>query len=101
MIVISDDENKLHGIGGVMGGLNSGCSLETKNVFLEVALFDPVSVTKTGRKLNLQSDASLCRFNFLPVLVTETGSNNATSRKTFLVSKLQPLFRPPITPPIP
>ena len=57
MIVISDDENKLHGIGGVMGGLNSGCSLETKNVFLEVALFDPVSVTKTGRKLNLQSDA--------------------------------------------
>ena len=34
MIVISDDENKLHGIGGVMGGFNSGCSLETKNVFL-------------------------------------------------------------------
>ncbi|MDA9742693.1 phenylalanine--tRNA ligase subunit beta [Pelagibacteraceae bacterium] len=57
MIVISDDENKLHGIGGVMGGFDSGCSMETKNVFLEVALFDPVSVTKTGRKLNLQSDA--------------------------------------------
>ncbi len=57
MIVISDDENKLHGIGGVMGGLDSGCSMETKNVFLEVALFDPISVTKTGRKLNLQSDA--------------------------------------------
>ncbi len=57
MIVISDDNNKLHGMGGVMGGLNSGCSMETKNVFLEVALFDPVSVTKTGRKLNLQSDA--------------------------------------------
>ncbi len=57
MIVISDDEKKIHGIGGVMGGLNSGCSMETKNVFLEVALFDPISVTKTGRKLNLQSDA--------------------------------------------
>ncbi len=56
MIVISDD-NSLHGIGGVMGGLDSGCSMETKEVFLEVALFDPVSVTKTGRKLNLQSDA--------------------------------------------
>ncbi|MFL2520661.1 MAG: phenylalanine--tRNA ligase beta subunit-related protein [Alphaproteobacteria bacterium] len=25
--------------------------------FLEVALFNPISVTKTGRKLNLQSDA--------------------------------------------
>ncbi len=57
MIVISDDDDKLHGIGGVMGGLNSGCSPETTNVFLEVALFDPISVTKTGRKLNLQSDA--------------------------------------------
>jgi len=56
MVVISDD-SKLHGIGGVMGGLESGCSITTTNVFLEVALFDPVSVTKTGRKLNLQSDA--------------------------------------------
>ena len=57
MIVISDDNNKLHGIGGVMGGLDSGCSFETSNVFLEVALFNPISITKTGRKLNLQSDA--------------------------------------------
>tara|TARA_B110000116_G_scaffold261438_1_gene265666 strand:+ start:332 stop:2734 length:2403 start_codon:yes stop_codon:yes gene_type:complete len=56
MIVISDN-NSLHGIGGIMGGTESGCSLETKNVFLEVALFDPISITKTGRKLNLQSDA--------------------------------------------
>ena len=56
MIVISDKVS-LHGIGGVIGGLDSGCSLNTTNVFLEVALFDPVSVTKTGRKLNLQSDA--------------------------------------------
>ena len=57
MIVIADDDNNIHGMGGVMGGLNSGCSLETTDVFLEVALFDPICVTKTGRKLNLQSDA--------------------------------------------
>ena len=56
MIVISDDNSKLHGIGGVMGGLDSGCSLNTKNVFLEVALFDPISVTKTGRKLNFNTE---------------------------------------------
>jgi len=56
MIVISDDK-KLHGIGGIMGGLDSGCSIDTKNVFLETALFDAISVTKTGRKLKLQSDA--------------------------------------------
>ncbi len=69
MIVISDDNNKLHGIGGVMGGLDSGCSMETKNVFLEVALFDPISVTKTGRKLNLQSDA---RYRFERGIDTES-----------------------------
>ena len=56
MVVISDDK-KLHGIGGIMGGLESGCSSETKNVFLEVALFDSINITKTGRKINLQSDA--------------------------------------------
>ena len=56
MVVISDD-TKLHGIGGVMGGLDSGCNSDTTNVFLEVALFDPISITKTGRKLNLQSEA--------------------------------------------
>ena len=56
MIVISDDQ-QLHGIGGIMGGLDSGCSLDTKNIFLETALFDPISVTKTGRHLKLQSDA--------------------------------------------
>ncbi len=60
MVVIADNE-KLHGIGGVMGGFYSGCSMDTTNVFLEVALFDPISVTKTGRELNLQSDA---RFRF-------------------------------------
>jgi len=55
-VVIADD-NILHGIGGIMGGLHSRCSLHTKNAFLEVALFDPISITKSGRKLNLQSDA--------------------------------------------
>ena len=56
VIVISDND-KIHSIGGVMGGLKSGCSIKTTNVFLEVALFDPINITKTGRKLNIQSDA--------------------------------------------
>ena len=60
MVVISDDK-QAHAIGGVMGGEDSSCSEDTSNVFLEVALFDPVSISKTGRKLDLQSDA---RFRF-------------------------------------
>ena len=56
MVVISDD-NSVQGIGGVMGGAGSGCSDDTKNVFLEVALFDPICIAETGRKLGIMSDA--------------------------------------------
>jgi phenylalanyl-tRNA synthetase beta chain len=56
MLVIAD-ENGPEGIGGVMGGEVSGCTLETTNVFLEVALFDPIKVAETGRKLGINSDA--------------------------------------------
>ncbi|MPZ09379.1 MAG: phenylalanine--tRNA ligase subunit beta [Kiloniellaceae bacterium] len=56
MVAIYDD-NGPEGIGGVMGGALSGCSAETTNVFLEVALFDPVMVARTGRTLGILSDA--------------------------------------------
>ncbi|MFV0322715.1 MAG: phenylalanine--tRNA ligase subunit beta [Alphaproteobacteria bacterium] len=51
------DEQKPHGIAGIMGGEESGCSDETAEIFMEIALFDPISVATTGRKLSLQSDA--------------------------------------------
>lgn len=60
MTVIAD-ANQVQGIGGVMGGAVSGCSEETTEVFLEVALFDPIRTAMTGRKLGIQSDA---RFRF-------------------------------------
>jgi phenylalanyl-tRNA synthetase beta chain len=56
MIVIADDQGP-EAIGGIMGGLVSGCSETTTNVFLEAALFDPITTAKTGRKLGIQSDA--------------------------------------------
>ncbi|MCW8915226.1 MAG: phenylalanine--tRNA ligase subunit beta [Magnetovibrio sp.] len=56
MCVIADDE-KAEAIAGVMGGLESGCTEDTVNVFIESAIFDPVRTAVTGRKLNLQSDA--------------------------------------------
>ncbi|WP_420723299.1 phenylalanine--tRNA ligase subunit beta [Hwanghaeella sp. LZ110] len=45
------------GIGGVMGGELSGCTDDTTEVFLEVALFDAIRVAETGRRLNIDSDA--------------------------------------------
>ncbi|MEM1301802.1 MAG: phenylalanine--tRNA ligase subunit beta [Pseudomonadota bacterium] len=56
MVVISD-ENGPESIGGVMGGLHSGCTEETVNVFIEAAYFDPVRTAYTGRALKINSDA--------------------------------------------
>jgi phenylalanyl-tRNA synthetase beta chain len=56
-ITVIADAKGAHGIGGVMGGELTGCTPKTKNVFLEVALFDRVKVAAAGRKLGIQSDA--------------------------------------------
>ncbi|MGN0235274.1 MAG: phenylalanine--tRNA ligase subunit beta [Paludibacteraceae bacterium] len=45
-------------IAGVFGGLQSGITEQTTNVFLESAYFDPVSIRKTSRRHQLQTDAS-------------------------------------------
>ena len=45
-------------IAGVFGGLESGVTENTKNVFLESAYFDPVFIRKTSRRHQLQTDAS-------------------------------------------
>ena len=56
MTVISDD-NGVESIGGIMGGVVSGCTEETVNVFVEAAYFDPVRTAYTGRALKINSDA--------------------------------------------
>jgi phenylalanyl-tRNA synthetase beta chain len=56
MTLISDADG-VESIGGVMGGLASGCTEETVNVFVEAAYFDPVRTAYTGRALKINSDA--------------------------------------------
>lgn len=56
-LMIADREKNI-AIAGVMGGLNSGITDETTNVFIESAFFNPTSIRKTSRKLALQTDAS-------------------------------------------
>lgn len=45
-------------IAGIFGGLESGVTEQTTNVFLESAYFDSVSIRKTSRRHQLQTDAS-------------------------------------------
>jgi phenylalanyl-tRNA synthetase beta chain len=56
MTLICDDAGP-EAIGGVMGGLYSGCTADTVDVFVEAAYFDPVRTAATGRKLRINSDA--------------------------------------------
>lgn len=55
-VVISDDEG-IESIAGVMGGLATGCTEETTNVFLEAAVWDHIQIATTGRALKINSDA--------------------------------------------
>src|SRR5438874_9173709 len=55
--VVADQERAV-GIGGVMGGEETGVTESTKNILLEAAYFLPASVRRTARNLNLPSDAS-------------------------------------------
>ncbi len=55
--IVIADSNGPEALAGVMGGLHSGCSDTTTDVFLEVAQFDPVRVARVGRMLGIVSDA--------------------------------------------
>lgn len=55
-LVIADSEKPLS-IAGVMGGLDSGITNETKDIFIEVAYFTPENIRRTGKKLGITSES--------------------------------------------
>lgn len=57
-LVITDNDKPV-ALAGVMGGFDSEVTPDTKNLLIESAYFDKVSIMKTSRKLNLISDASI------------------------------------------
>ena len=56
-IVITDGQKPV-ALAGVMGGLDSHITDDTVTVALEAALFEPISVRKTAKELNLRSESS-------------------------------------------
>lgn len=68
MCVIADDE-KVLGLGGIMGGEDTGSTDETTNVFIESAWFAPDAVAATGRRTGIVSDA---RYRFERTVDPET-----------------------------
>jgi len=56
MCVIADASGVL-GLAGIIGGTRSGTELGTKNVLIESAYFNPRSIRKTSKILNIDTDA--------------------------------------------
>ena len=57
-LIITDNDSPI-ALAGVMGGYETEVTDTTKNLLIESAYFDKVSIMKTSRKLNLISDASI------------------------------------------
>ena len=57
MLVIADEARPV-ALAGVIGGQASGITASTRDVFIESANFDPISIRKTSKALGLSTDAS-------------------------------------------
>jgi len=57
-LMICDGKENGMCIGGVFGGLNSGVTENTKNIFLEAAHFAPISIRKSSTRHQLRTDAA-------------------------------------------
>ena len=55
-VVIADDSG-VESIGGIIGGEASGCDADTVDVLIESALWDPMNIAQSGRRLGIITDA--------------------------------------------
>jgi len=58
MCVIAD-ASRPTGLGGIMGGAESEIGFATRNILLEAAWFDPISIRRTSKALGLRTEASM------------------------------------------
>ncbi len=56
-VCVIADEAGVESIAGIMGGEASGCDETTTDVLIESALWEPLNIAATGRKLGIHSDA--------------------------------------------
>ncbi|MEO8191800.1 MAG: phenylalanine--tRNA ligase subunit beta [Acidobacteriota bacterium] len=56
-IVVADAERAVS-LAGIMGGLDTAVTADTRHVLLEAAWWDPVAIRRTARRLGMHTDAS-------------------------------------------
>ena len=78
MCVISDASGVL-GLGGIIGGTKTGTEMDTKNVLIESAYFDPRSIRKSSKLLNIDTDAKFRFERGIDPLSIDQGLERAAS----------------------
>ena len=77
-IVITDNDGIL-ALAGVIGGARGSTTNETKNIILESAYFDPVSVRKSAKRIGMSTDASYRYERGIDPTITGTAAATAAS----------------------
>ena len=83
MCVIADGE-RATSIAGVMGGAESEIGFSTRNILVEAAMWDAVSIRRTSKALNLRSEASMRFERGADIEMAETASRRAVELITQL-----------------
>jgi phenylalanyl-tRNA synthetase beta chain len=76
ILVITDFKEPL-AIAGIKGGKKAEVTNKTKKIIVEAANFEPVSIYKTSRQINLKTDASLRFSHGLSPVLVEKGIKRA------------------------
>lgn len=82
--LLISDAKKPVAIAGVLGGANSAVHAGTKNIFLESAFFDPITIRKGAKKVGLRTDSAI-RFE---KGVDPNGVEAALNEAAFLIADL-------------
>ncbi|KYH12500.1 YtpR family tRNA-binding protein [Neorickettsia sp. 179522] len=57
-IIIRDRDMQLQAVAGIIGSKLSSCTLSTRNIFIEAAVFDPVMVASTKRAMKISTESA-------------------------------------------
>ncbi len=85
-VVISDGDNKVLALGGIIGSRNYSIFNNTNTILLESANFDPISIRRTSKRLNIYTNSSKRFEKDIPVYYSVL----AYKRASFLIKEFLP-----------
>ena len=77
-LVIADEEKPI-AIAGIIGGVESEITAETKNIFLEVAYFEPSNIRRSARRLGVTTESSYRNERGMDIEGIEAASERAVA----------------------